>query len=226
MREPALHDYLDARATPVPAYLVELERATHLRSLKPQMLTGVMQGRFLSWLVGWLRPLAGQQPFRVLEIGTYTGYGALCLAERLRPGDEVVTIEVNDELEPLIREYVGRAGFDGSRANQPQIKLLLGDANALLPTLPGPWHLVYLDGRKEDYPAQFAEVAARLAPGAHVLLDNVLWDAQVLATDKLRPTARLLRDFTLALAQNPRWETLLLPMSDGLLLVREVRRER
>ena len=88
-------------------------------------------------------------------------------------------------------------------------------------TLPERWDLAYLDAKKDDYPRQFDLVAERLAPGGHILLDNVLWDGKVLDANATKATTQLLRDFTLALAQNPRWETLMLPMRDGLLLVRE-----
>ncbi len=221
MREPALYDYLDARSGPVPAYLRAVERNTHLHVLKPQMLTGHMQGRFLVWLVGWLRPLVRGRPFRVLEVGTFTGYSALCFAERLRAGDEVHTVEINDELEARIRGHIAMAGFGESPTpRKPGIHLHIGDANAVIPTLPGPWDVVYLDAKKDDYPSQLAAVEARLAPGGIVLFDNVLWDGQVLDERERRATTMLLREFTLALAQNPKWETLMLPMSDGLMLVK------
>ena len=219
MRDPAADDYLDARCGPAPDYLATVERNTHLRTVSPQMLGGHMQGRLLSQLTGWLRAAKPTGAFRVLEVGTFTGYSTLCFAERLGPGDELHTIEVNDEFEGLIRGHLALAGFDGSRPDRARVTLHVGDANALLPRMRGPWDLVYLDGRKEDYPAQFAAVSERLAAGGHVLLDNVLWDGQVLA---VRPgsTAALLREFTLALARDARWETLLLPLRDGLMLVR------
>ena len=219
MREPRLYDYLDARSGPLPAYLLEVERRTHLRTLRPQMLCGHSQGRFLSWLVGWLRPLVTGRPFRVLEVGTFTGYSALCFAERLTAGDEVHTVEIDDEREGLIREHLALAGYDDGGTG-PRIYLHIADANVVVPQLPGPWDLVFLDARKDDYPTQFELVAERLAPGGVLLLDNVLWDGQVLDADNRRPTVRLLRDFTMALAQNPQYETLMLPMSDGLMMVR------
>ncbi len=214
MREPALYDYLDARCGPVPDYLRVVERNTHLHVLKPQMITGHMQGRFLSWLVSWLRPLVRDRPFRVLEVGTFTGYSALCFAERLYDGDEVHTIEVNDELETIIRRHIALVGF------ADRLHLHIGDANELAPKLPGPWDLIYLDAKKDDYPQQFESLSERLTPGGVLLLDNVLWDGQVLDATNQRATTTLLRDWTLALAQDPRWETLMLPMSDGLMMVR------
>jgi len=212
MREPKLHDYLDVHASHVPDYLYTVERNTHLRTVTPQMLSGHMQGRFLAWLTGWLLPK------RVLDVGTFTGYSALCFAEGLPVEGEVHTIEINDERESLIREHFELSGF-GER-----LTLHLGDANKLIPKLPQRWDLAYLDAKKDDYPRQFDLVAERLAPGGHILLDNVLWDGKVLDANPTKATTQLLRDFTLALAQNPRWETLMLPMRDGLMLVREARK--
>jgi predicted O-methyltransferase YrrM len=208
-RSHKLQAYLDERASPIPDYLKQIERTTFLRTLSPQMLTGHMQGRFLSWLVEWLSPK------QILEIGTFTGYSAVCFAERLQEGGHVTTIEVNDQLEGIIKEHFALCGF------AERLQLIIGNANEVLPKLTGPYDLVYLDAKKDDYPQQFELVSERLAPGGYVLFDNVLWDGQVVDPDQNRATTVLLREFTLALAQNPRWETLMLPMSDGLLLVRE-----
>ncbi len=209
MRSPRLLAYLDERCSPIPPYLLTVERNTHLRTVSPQMLSGHMQGRFLAWLVSWLSPK------RILDVGTFTGYSALCFAERLPKTGYVHTIERNDELHELIMHHIQLAGFGES------INLHIGDANKLIPTLHEQWDLVYLDAKKSDYPLQFELVAKQLAPGGTILLDNVLWDGQVLDTHNDRKTSSLLRDWTLALAQNERFETLMLPMSDGLMLVRE-----
>ena len=212
MRNPQLHEYLDAHASHVPDYLYTVERNTHLRTVTPQMLSGHMQGRFLAWLTGWMSPK------HVLDVGTFTGYSSLCFAERLPAGGQVHTIEINEERETLIREHLALAGLED------RITLHLGDANLLIPKLQLRWDLAYLDAKKDDYPEQFELVANRLAPGGHILLDNVLWDGKVFASEPKKATTKLLRDFTFTLAQNPRWETLMLPMRDGLMLVREVSR--
>ena len=212
MREPHLHDYLDERCGPIPAYLHAVERRTHLRTMYPQMLTGHMQGRFLSWLVSWLRAGVRGRPFRVLEVGTFTGYSALCFAERLTAGDVVHTIEVDDERETMIREHIGMA-----RLACP-IEVHIGDANEVAPALPGAWDIIYLDARKADYPRQFEALAPRLAVGGVLLLDNVLWDGAVV--DATRGTAAVLRAWSLGVSRDARWETLTLPMRDGLMAVR------
>lgn len=219
MRDPRLYSYLDERCGPIPAYLETVERNTYLKTLAPQMLSGKMQGRFMAWLTGWLRQAhvqklgAENRPFRVLEIGTFTGYSALCFAERLLPGDEVHTIEIDVEREQLIRNHIELAGFSES------ITLHMGDANEVIKALAGPWDLVYLDAKKEDYPTQFETVAKQLNKGGYILLDNVLWNGEVLDPTRRRATTQLLREFTLSLALDERWESLLLPMSDGLMLV-------
>jgi len=208
-RSHKLQAYLDERASPIPAYLKQIERNTFLKTLAPQMLTGHMQGRFLSWLVEWLSPK------QILEIGTFTGYSAICFAEKLKRGGSVTTIEVNDQMEGIIKTHFALCGF------AERMNLIIGDANEVIPTLVGPFDLVYLDAKKDDYPQQFEAVTKLLAPGGYILFDNVLWDGQVIDPDQNRATTVLLREFTLALANNPKWETLMLPMSDGLLLVRQ-----
>jgi len=208
-RSHKLQAYLDERASPIPAYLKQIERNTFLRTLSPQMLTGHMQGRFLSWLVEWLSPK------QILEVGTFTGYSAICFAERLREGGRVTTIEVNDQQEGIIREHFALCGF------AERLQLIIGDANEVIPTLEGPYDLVYLDAKKDDYKSQFKLASERLSPGGYILFDNVLWDGQVVDPDRNHATTVLLREFTLELALDPAWETLMLPMSDGLFMVRK-----
>ena len=225
MREPRLYAYLDERSGPVPDYLYTVERNTHLYALKPQMLTGHMQGRFLVWLTEWLASAKTDQtqPFDVLEVGGFTGYSALCFAEallrtstkRAMPRGHVTSIEMNEERETLFRRHVELAGFGES------LTLYIGDANVLLGELNATYDLVYLDGRKADYPSQLEQCRKLLRPGGHILLDNVLWDGQVLEPDNQKATAVMLREFTLKLARDTTWETLMLPMRDGLMLLRQ-----
>jgi len=179
------------------------------------MMCGHMQGRFFAWLMDWLKPK------RVLEVGTFTGYSALCFAERLPHEGEVHTIEIDDERERLIRENFELSGLIHATDGKQVLHLYMGDAAQVIPTLEEEWNLVLLDARKDDYPAHFELVVERLAPGGLVLFDNVLWNGQVIDPENHRPTTQLLRTWTLDLAQNPSYETLTLPMSDGLMLVRK-----
>lgn len=207
-----LHDYSEAVSTAPPDYLVRLERETHLKTLAPQMISGRLQGRFLALLSRLLRPR------RILEIGTFTGYSALCLAEGLAPGGELHTIEGNAEITYLARRYFAAAGMND------RIHLHEGNALDIIPTLPGGFDLIFLDANKREYPQYYQRVIDRLQPGGLLLADNVLWSGKVLqpATDE---DAAVLDRFSRDLQADPRLETLLLPIRDGLLIARRIEAE-
>ena len=200
-------EYAAAHSGPEPDYLYRLERETHLKTLAPQMLSGRLQGRTLA-LLSKLR-----RPRRILEVGTFTGYSALCLAEGLAPDGELHTVEGNPEVAYLAERYFREAGFSD------RIHLHRGDALALIPQLPGPFDLVFLDANKQEYPAYFELVIDRLTPGGLLIADNVLWSGKVLdpAGDA---DATILHAFNERLAADPRLETTLLPLRDGLLVAR------
>jgi predicted O-methyltransferase YrrM len=204
-----LFEYAAAHSGPEPDYLYRLERETHLKTLAPQMLSGRLQGRTLALLSKLLRPQ------RILEVGTFTGYSALCLAEGLAPGGELHTLEGNPEVAYLAEKYFREAGFSD------RIHLHRGDALALIPTLPGTFDLVFLDANKQEYPAYFDLVIDRLNPGGLLIADNVLWSGKVLdpAGD---PDATVLHQFNERLLNEPRLEMTLLPLRDGLLVGRVV----
>lgn len=209
MRNPILYSYLADRCNGVPDYLHQVERNTYLKSLSPQMLSGTMQGRFLAWLTSWLKPK------RILEVGTFTGYSALCMAEGLSKDGCIDTIEINDELEKLIKEHFALSPFED------QLNLYIGDANQIIPQIKGPWDLVFLDAKKDDYPAQFEMIANYLAPGGHIVLDNILWNGLVLDPNPKKEITKLLQKFTQDIANDPMWETLAIPLRDGLFIVRK-----
>lgn len=202
-----LFDYATAHSGPEPAYLYRLERETHLKTLAPQMLSGRLQGRLLA-LLSQLK-----QPRRILEVGTFTGYSALCLAEGLAPDGELHTLEGNPEVACLAEQYFREAGFTD------RIHLHLGDALELLPQVPGPFDLVFLDANKRQYADYFDLVIDRLSPGALLIADNVLWSGKVLQPDEDADAAAL-HAFNERLLADERLETTLLPLRDGLLLAR------
>ncbi len=201
--------YCFSHSSPLSGILHDLERETHLRTLGPQMLSGEYQGQLLRFLSLMLRPK------RVLEIGTFTGYTAICMAEGLAEGGVLHTIEANDELGWLIQKYIQRAGM------AQKIVLHLGDAAEVVPTLDEVFDLVFLDAGKLDYPAHYEMALAKMRPGGFLLADNVLWDGKVASGNERDETARALRAFNDFVQQDERVENLLLPFRDGLMVVRK-----
>ena len=174
-------DYCLAHTTPPPFPLPDLERETHLRTLSPQMLSGPLQGTLLSFISQMI------QPRRVLEIGSFTGYTAIYLAQGLPTDGQVHTIEVNDEMAWIIRKYVALAGLES------KIQLHIGDAAIIIPALDEVFDLVFLDAGKMDYAQHYELALAKTRSGGFILADNVLWDGKVAANDK-DMTAQALRN--------------------------------
>jgi len=201
--------YCLAHSSPLSTLLHDLDRETHLRTLAPQMLSGEYQGQLLRFLSLMLRPR------RVLEIGTFTGYTAICMAEGLAEDGVLHTIEANDELGWLIQKYVQKAGFES------KVVLHLGDAAKVLPILEEVFDLVFLDAGKLDYPQHYEMALAKMRPGGFLLADNVLWDGKVASGNERDETARALRAFNDFVHQDERVENLLLPLRDGLMMVRK-----
>lgn len=200
--------YAEAHSTPLDPLLHELDRETHLKTLAPQMMSGLLQGQFLR-LLSMI-----QGPRRILEVGTFTGYGTLCLAAGLTSGGHMDTVEVNDELAWIIRKYLRKAGLE------EQVALHLGDAMDLLPTLPGPYDLVFLDAGKHDYIRHYELVMEKVNPGGLILADNVLWSGKVVEKPE-DPDARLLHQFNEHVQRDERVENVLLPLRDGLMIARK-----
>jgi len=201
-------DYCLAHTTTPPWPLPDLERETHLRTLSPQMLSGPIQGTLLGFISQMI------QPRRVLEIGTFTGYTAICLAQGLTPDGIVHTIEVNDEMAWIIRKYVALAGLE------QKIQLHIGDAAVIIPSLNEVFDIVFLDAGKMDYVLHYELALAKTRVGGLILADNVLWDGKVPANDK-DATAQALRHFNDLIHQDPRVDNMLLPLRDGLMMVRK-----
>jgi predicted O-methyltransferase YrrM len=173
------------------------------------MMSGRLQGALLRLLSRLL------QPKNALEIGTFTGYGALCLADGLHPEGTLHTIEANAEMEQLIRKYIHQAG------KTQAIQLHIGQAQAVVPTLPAPFDLVFIDAGKQDYAQYFDLVVDRVRPGGLLLADNVLWGGKIVDAKPDKDT-RIMQAFNDKVAQDPRVETLLLPLRDGLTIMQRV----
>ena len=203
------HAYCEAHTTLPHPVLAELERVTYLQTLAPQMMSGRMQGQLMAMLSKLLRPR------RVLEIGTFTGYGTICLAQGVPPGGEVHTIEVKRDYFYIIEPFFEKAGIASFTT------LHHGRAEVVVPILPGLFDLVYMDASKRDYPAHFELVIDRMNPGGILLVDNLLWDNKVVdnAPDKM---TQHLRAFNARLHADPRVENVLLPVRDGLMILRRL----
>jgi predicted O-methyltransferase YrrM len=205
----ALQQYITDQTENEPDYLAELSRETHLKVLQPRMITGHYQGRVLSILSKIIRPMT------ILEIGTYTGYSALCLAEGLLPGGELHTIDVNEELEEIQKKYFLKSGF-GKQINQH-----IGNALSIIPGLDLTFDLVFIDAEKKEYSRYFEAVLPKTKSGSIILSDNVLWSGKVI--EPLEPgdkATRALLEYNKSLKEDPRVETVLLPVRDGLTLSR------
>ncbi len=206
-----LQEYCEQHTTPQEALLNELERATHLRTLHGYMSTGSYAGKFLEMISCMIRPAA------ILEIGTFTGYSALCLAKGLQKGGILHSIDINEEYQSIAAEYIGRSTYAGA------IALHLGDYRSILPTLGVSFDLIFIDGDKQDYPAYCETSLAYLREGGFLIIDNTLWKGQVLHPGKDR-TAQAIRDFNAYLREDTRLEQVLLPIRDGMTIARKTSR--
>lgn len=190
--------------------LRRVNRETHLEVMQPRMLSGHLQGRTLSMFSKMLRPK------RILEIGTYTGYSALCLAEGLSEDGKLITIDINEELESKVRTYFTASPF------AHQIELIIGKALDVIPTLNEKWDLVFIDADKQNYPAYYELVLPLVKVGGYIISDNVLWSGKVADESHQDKDTVLLRQFNQKIHQDERVENLLLPIRDGLMIARKI----
>lgn len=208
--EERVEEYSMLHTTKESELLNKIDRETHLEVLRPRMLSGHFQGRILSMLSKMI------SPNRILEIGTYTGYSALCLAEGLTEDGKLYTIDINEELEDRVKQY-----FLESKYNQ-QIDFVIGDALNLIPRLNESWDIVFIDADKKNYTKYFNMVVASLKPGGYIIADNVLWSGKVVEKDHVDEDTMALRVFNDTLSKDPRFEVVLLPVRDGLLIARKI----
>ena len=204
-----LEDYLTEHSQEEPEILQELTRETHLKVIQPRMLTGRVQGMLLSVLSKIINPQY------ILEIGTYTGYSALCLAEGLRENGELHTIDINPELEEMQRTYFNKSGF-GERIYQH-----VGDALEIIPKLDHTFDLVFIDAEKKQYDNYLEAVLPKTRSGSVILSDNVLWSGKVVEPlKKWDKATKVLLDYNAKLSNHPKLDTVLLPIRDGLTVSR------
>jgi predicted O-methyltransferase YrrM len=206
-----IFDYAEKHTSPEDALLAELVRYTHLHVLNPRMLSGHLQGKLLKQISCMIRPL------RILEIGTFTGYATICLAEGLPVGGVLHTIERNDELHDIAASFIARSPHAG------KIKMHTGDALQIIPTLGETFDLAYIDGDKREYSAYYRSVINCVRSGGFLLADNVLWNGKVLETPAPadRQTQEI-RAFNEQVQADCRVENVLLPLRDGLTIIRKL----
>ena len=201
--------YVEAHTGSEPELLQQLTRETWQKVINPRMLSGHLQGRVLKMFVQMMRPK------NILEIGTYTGYSALCMAEGLADDGRLITIDINDELQWIQDKY-----FSLSPHGQ-KIERHFGDARELIPSFSGDFDLVFMDADKENYLHYYELLLSRLKPGAVILIDNVLWSGKVLhepnPNDK---ETQVMQELNKLVTEDPRVENVLLPVRDGLMAVR------
>lgn len=204
-----LDEYLERHTTPMDEVLEALYRETYLHQMNPRMMSGPVQGRFLQFLCQMMRPE------HVLEIGTYTGFASIYMSYGLPEGGRLVTIEANEEYEGTIRRYFDRAGV------ADRVELILGDASLVIPTLSDVFDLVFIDADKMNYPLYYDLVVDKVRPGGFILADNVLWDGKVLHSQAKERDTQALIAFNRRVQEDPRVENVLLPIRDGLMMIRK-----
>jgi len=207
----ALEQYIETMSSPEEALLRELERETYLRVINPRMISGHIQGKLMEMLVRMLRPR------RILEIGTFTGYSALCMAAGLDDGGIIDTCEIDDELEEMIRSFFDRSQHGG------KIRLHIGSALEIAPTLGERYDLVFMDGDKREYTAYYNTLMDNglVGSGSFILADNILWYGKVVEpVAKGDKQTQAIVDFNRMIREDERVENVIIPIRDGINLIR------
>lgn len=208
----SLQAYCNDHSSQEDKILKDLNRHTNANILQPRMISGHFQGRFLSMISNMIKPKY------ILEIGTYTGYSAICLAEGLQEGGKLFTIDVNPENEDLVNDFIIQSGNNG------KIQHIIGDAYQVIRTLNYSFNLVFIDADKPNYEKYYDLVMSIIPCGAFILLDNVLWSGKVLNENALEKDkdAKLLHFLNEKITNDTMVENILLPIRDGLMLVRKL----
>lgn len=204
-----LQEYIEQHISEEPAHLAKLYRHTQLTRLYPRMCSGHIQGRMLKMLTQMISPM------RVLELGTFTGYSALCMAEGMPEGAELHTVELDDEYADDIRSYFESAPCGG------KITLHIGDALELTRQLPGPWDMVFIDANKRQYSEYYKAVLPLVPSGGYIIADNTLWSGKV-TEDCHDAQTDAIRRFNDLVAADTRVEKVILPLRDGMTIIRKL----
>jgi len=206
-----LEKYIVDKSKPENELLAELNRETHLKVLMPRMLSGHIQGKLLTSIADMMKPL------RMLEIGTYTGYSAICFAMGMPAKGIIHTIDKNDELENFAKSYFKKAGYEN------KIKLHIGDALDIIPNIDEKFDLIFIDGDKRQYLDYYHIVFPKLKKGGYILADNVLWDGKVVQKIKQNDTyTKGIMAFNDYVRADNRVESFILPIRDGLFFIKKI----
>lgn len=204
-----LEKYILAHSSPEDPLLEDLYRQTHIRFVNPNMVSGHMQGRMLEMISKMINPET------ILEIGTFTGYSAICLAKGLKPGGKLITIELSDELTTFAESYFQKSGLASS------IEQLTGNALQLIPSIDILFDLVFIDGDKREYADYYKAVIAKVRPGGFIIADNILWGGKTLDKNTRDPQARGIIEFNEMISKQTDIENIILPLRDGLMIIRK-----
>ncbi|MBK9330010.1 MAG: class I SAM-dependent methyltransferase [Sphingobacteriales bacterium] len=205
---PEIEKYIAVHTTDESGILAELNRKTHADVLMPQMLSGKVQGQFLKFISRML------QPRRILEIGTYTGYAAICLAEGLTEDGRLFTIDINEELGELVKTYIDKAGLSN------KIIPIIGDACDEIAKLDESFDLVFIDADKQNYSNYYDLVIDNVRSGGFILADNVLWSGKIIEEKKDKDTKKL-AEFNTKVQQDNRVENVIISIRDGIMMTRK-----
>jgi caffeoyl-CoA O-methyltransferase len=205
----SLEKYLLDHSSCEDPVLEDLYRQTHTRFVNPNMVSGHLQGKLLELISKMI------QPENILEIGTFTGYSAICLAKGLKPGGKLITIDVNDEYTDFAQSYFERTGLSSC------IEQTTGDALRIIPDLSVKFDLVFIDGDKREYTDYYRVLTGKVKPGGIILADNVLWGGKVIDGNNRDPQARGIIDFNEMINKQTDVESLILPQRDGLMIIRK-----
>jgi predicted O-methyltransferase YrrM len=204
-----LERFIIDHTTPEDPLLEDLYRQTHIRFVNPNMVSGHIQGKILEMISRMI------QPERILEIGTFTGYSAICLAKGLRSGGRLITIELNDELTAFAGSYFEKSGL------APVIEQLTGNAIQIIPILDCFFDLIYIDGDKREYTDYYKAAIRNVRSGGFIIADNVLWGGKALDKNTKDPQSRGIIDFNDMISRQADIEKLILPVRDGLMIIRK-----
>ena len=203
--------YIDNHTTPEDTVMKELNRSTHLKTYYPNMLSGNVQGKFLEMISQMIRPK------RILEVGTFTAYSAIAMAKGLAEDGKLITLEVNEEMEGFINEFIKKAGMTD------KIELIIGNALEIIPELNETFDLVFIDADKEQYVGYYELAFPKLRKGGFIVADNVLWGGRALEDDSKSDKETMgIKTFTRKVKNDPRVEQVILSVRDGLMLIRKV----